>query len=437
MQPVLPWYLRAKGKSFKGFAPGAAALFCLPFLVLGVICLWALTVRPTYDWTRAWDWEAADAVIDRAWLARSKGGDNDTYEVAVEFRYQYRGATHTGTRHSFVSSASNIGVAGMREEVERLKPGTAVTCWVNPDDPSEAVLDRSLPAQAVIGLFFATPFISVGIAGQGFLILPLLRRRLFAKRRAQMTELVAAGALPDWVMVPFADSSESEPNDVALVIAADERVPQALGMTFFNLFWNGIVGAFVCMDVVFIASGESGTGLFLSLFLVPFVAVGFLLLWMFFKCWGAMFRPGWVAGLRPVRDLEGGTTAFCWAWMDARRLAHPPEAAVRLVAQAAQWDDESNGPSRTWGKKRRPKVTDPSAARKRQLELTAVEVPIGNAAKEMEVTLPWVPFPSADAGAKFPWASKVTWGGWWQLEVTHPDGEMEVAELTQAEKLLM
>lgn len=438
MKPVLPWYLREKGKSFKGFAPGAAALFCLPFLVLGVICLWALCVRPTHDWVRAWDWEAADAVIDRAWLARSKGDDNDTYKVAVEFRYQYRGARHTGTRHSFVSSASNIGVAGMREVVDRLKPGTTVTCWVNPEDPGEAVLERSLPAQAVTGLFFATPFIAVGIAGQGLLILPLLRRRVFARRKAQMADLVAAGALPNWVMGPFADSSESEPNDVALVISADERLPQALGMVFCNLFWNGLVGAFVCMDVVFIASGESGTGLFLSLFLLPFVAVGLLLLWVLVKCWSVMLRPGWVAGLKPVRDLAGGATTFCWAWTDGRRLAQPPEAAVRIVAQAAQWDDESNGPTtRSWGRKRRPKVTDPSAARKRHLELTAVEVPVVTAAKEIEVMLPWVPFPAADAGPTSRWMPKVTWGGWWELEVSYRDGEVEVAELTEAEKLLM
>lgn len=438
MQPVLPWYLRTKGKPFKGFASGAAALFCLPFLVMGLICVWTLTVRPAWDWARAWTWEPADAVIERAWLTASKkGSDSDSHKVDVEFRYQYRGATHAGKRHSFVSSTSNMGVAGMQATVDALKPGTTVTCWVNPDDPGEAVLDRTLPAQAVIGVFFATPFISVGIAGQCFLILPLLRRRFLAKRQEQLADLVATGALPDWVLLPFSDTSDGPPDDVVLVIAADDRLPEALRVTFFNLFWNGLVGAFVCMDVVFLTTGESGTGLFLSVFLIPFVAVGLLLIWMFVKCWSAVFRPGWVAGLRPVRDLEGGEATFCWAWLDARRLAHVPEAAVRIVAQAAQWDEESGSTTSTFTRKRRAKLTDAGASRKHELELAAVEVSVVDAPKEIQVTLPWVPFPPPDFAPKPRWMPQMGWGGWWQLEVTYRDGELETAELTKAEKLLI
>lgn len=435
MRPVLPWF---HPKASRGdFKLAWVVLFTLPFLIGGLVCLWALTVRPTMDWLRAQSWHAVDAVIEKAWLAVIPGDDNDSRKVEVRFRYPYHGTTHVGTRHSFSSASSNIGVGGKEQVVESLPPGKTVTCWVNPADPNEAVLDRSLPSQAILGLFFATPFITVGVTGFGILARPWLRWSLSRRRKAQLAGLVDGGRLPDWVLLPFSAQADTHPDDVTLIIAADQRLPLALGMTFLNLTWNGLVGAFVCGDVAAIAGGDGGTGLFLSLFLLPFVAIGIGILWTGIKLWRLTWRPGWVAALRPAPDLEGGEATFCWAWLDAQREAHPPQAMVRIVAQAAHWDEESNSPSQVISRKRRTKLSDPAASKKSELELAAVEVPILDAPKEIPVTLPWVPFPSADFVPRPRWQPKADWGGWWQLEVTYRDGEVELAELTKAEKLLI
>lgn len=409
-------------------------LFTLPFLAGGCFCLWSMSLRPALDWQRSRSWVTVDAVIEKAWLDASSDSDGDSYRVAVEFRYWYHGTWHTGTRHSFVSSSTNIGVGGMERTVRSLTPGKTVVCRVNPADPREAVLDRSLPTQALIGLFFATPFITVGVAGLGSLALPWLRRRCFAARKAQLLELVANGRLPGWVLTPFAAAADTDDNNIALVIAADDRLPQALSVTFLNLFFNGLVAVFVCVDVISIASGETGTGLLLSLFLIPFVAVGGGMFWTAIKLWRLTRLPVWVAALQPVPDFQGGEVRFCWAWLDARRLLHVPQAEVRIVAQAALWDEESGSATRLNGRKRRTKLSDPSASRKNELELAAVEIQTFDIGGEIPLHLPCVPSPPTDF-KKSNWMPKAIWGGWWQLEVTHRNGDIETANLSKEQKL--
>ncbi|MGV3664014.1 MAG: DUF3592 domain-containing protein [Prosthecobacter sp.] len=431
MQPALPWFLR-KTKSWKGFSAGVAALFCLPFLVAGLFCLWSLSLQPTLNWARARSWQPTDAVMEAAQL-KASGRRRTTYEVEVQFRYQYHGAEHTGTRHSFVSAATSVGVPGMRQVVESLPPGKKVTCWVNPGNPAESVLDRSLPAQVGFGLFLATPFITFGMAGMGYLALPLFRWRFRAKREAQLADLVAAGKLPQWVLLPFAQNPDAQENDVALVIATDERRNDVLGLLFFNLLWNGLIGAFVWADLVLIVHGGGGKALLLTLVLIPFVAVGLFLIWLLVEGWKALRRPQWVAALRPAPGFEGGEADFCWAWLGEERM---PQAMIRVVAQAARWNKANDTPSRGARNKRRKKTAAPASLGEDKMELAAVEVSLLDASNEMRLTLPQVTPPSAESAQRSRWLPPVIgWAGWWQLEVAYRDGQSELSDLTQPEKL--
>ncbi|MGV3664015.1 MAG: DUF3592 domain-containing protein [Prosthecobacter sp.] len=424
MQPALPWFLR-KTKSWKGFSAGTAAgfvLFCLTFLAFGLFGLWSISLQPTLNWARARSWQPADAVMEAARLERSVRRSRSgryTYKVEAQFRYQYHGVEHTGTRHSFVSVWTNKGVPGMRQVVDSLPSGKKVTCWVNPGNPAECVLDRSLPAQVGSGLFEVTSFIAIGMAGLGFLALPLLRRRFRARRQAQLAGLVATGRLPQWVLRPFAQASQAPKNKVALVTAADERLAQMLGLLLFNLFWNGLVGAFVLEALL---QGEIGTELSASLILTPFVAVGILLLWMLMKSCRCQRRPQWVAAVHPAPGFGGGTVRCCWAWLEESRSPHVPQAVVRMVAQAGM---------------RWRKLLPPGTCRKGQRELDAVEIPIHSASGEISVTLPRIPSLDAET-AKRPrsrWMWPTTWCRWWQLEVAYADGGVETAPMTKAVKL--
>lgn len=421
---MLPWYLR-KTKSWKGLSADTTILlplFCLTFLVVGLIFLGPLSLQPTLNWARARSWQATDAVMEAAQLeCRYSRRHRPSYKVEVRFRYSYQGVEHTGTRHSFVNVSTNVGVPEMQQLVDDLPPGKKVTCWVNPSNPAESVMDRSLPAHVAPGLFQATPFLAFGMAGLGFLALPLFQRRFREKRQAQLAHSVAAGKLPPWVLQPFAPTPSTRRKGVALMIATDERIKPMLELLFLNLLWNSLVAFFVCAALYHWVHGARGTALFASLILTPFVVVGIILLRMLVKRYKSLRRPCWVAALHPVPGFGGVTVTCCWAWLEENRTAYAPLAVVRLVAQTAHWNPKFNSPALWLG-----------GRCKGQRELASVEFPIAGGLQEFKITLPSLP-PETVKQQNWSWSG--SWGRWWQLEVTYRDGSVETAPITQPVEL--
>lgn len=434
MQAAQPWFLKSSS-SWNGLTRGQAAIFCVPSLVVAMVCLWSLILRPALDWTRSRDWEPTEAVMEKAWVKITHRTRHSMHQVAVEFRYRYQGQSHLGTRHSFHSSAIGEGEDHAQQVVNSLPAGKTVTCWVNPDDPDEAVLDPSLPLQSGWAVFFATPFLAMGLTGLGFVALPWLRRRFFARRLAQMADLVLTKTLPTWVLQPFDRKSDTRTDNIALVSAADDRMVWALSSAFPTLFCNSITGVLVWLGVASVIDhAQAGVVVFL-LILSPFVAIGIFFFWITLRCCRLLRRPRWVAAMRAPPGTGGGTVAFCWTWLADARLPHPPKALVRVVAQAALWDERSHSLAPGTGGKRWRKLANPPAARKGQVELAAVEVPLHDAGKEIRVKLPRMPALPTETGRRPRRMSTTNWGVWWQVEVTYRDGMIELADLTEAKKL--
>lgn len=430
MRPALPWFLKTI------WGEDSARIAVLLFLAIGLVYLWFLSLQPTLNWMRARSWQPVEAVIETAQVKTIRWGRTYRDELEVQFSYQHDGVAHTGTRHSFVRGSTNLSLTGMQEVVASLPPGKKVIAWANPRNPAESVLDRSWPAEAVFSPFIGfTPLITLGMTAVGFLALPLLRRRFRAKRQTQLEGLVATGRLPQWILRPF----KGQRNKVALVTAADERLTQVLLWLFFNLVYNGPVGALVWAALVRIVHDEGGKELSASLVLIPFVAVGILLLWMLLTSCRCQRRPQWVAAVYLVPGFEGGTVKCCWAWLEENRSPHAPQAVVRLVAQAAHWNERSYSPAFGAGGVLRRKLLSPGRCRMGQRELDAVEIPLHSASGEISVTLPRMPSLPAETARQPPWMRPTTWAWcrWWQLEVTYRDGTIELADLTEAEKLLM
>lgn len=424
MQPALPWFLKETKSSGEVFAHVAALLCGLGLLGIGLLSLWSESLQPTLNWMRARSWQPVDAVIETARVKTICSRKSTSHEWDVQFSYPYDGTAYTGTLYHFVRGSMSLDITGMQKVVAGLPPGKKVIAWANPQNPAESVLDRSWPPETVSGLFFATPFIAFGMAGLFFSVLPLLRRRFRARRQAQLAGLVATGRLPPWILRPF----QAQKNDVALVSAADERLTQLLIWLFFNLFLSSLVGGFVWSALVHIVDGEAGKELFAYLILTPFVAVGILLLWMLMKSCRCQRRPQWVAAVHPVPGFGGGTVKCCWAWLEGSRSPHAPQAVVRVVAQAAHWNEKSKSPAMLAGGIRQRKLLSPGTWRWGQRELDAVE----SASGQISVKLPRMPSLPAETARQPRWKAPTAWCRWWQLEVTYPDGMFELADLTKA-----
>lgn len=427
MRPALPWHLQP---SIAGlFKTGFFFLFSLPFLAGGVFCFWHLTLENTFHWWQARDWEPTPAVIQKAWLEADDEGDS--YRVATEFTYTFHGQRHLSRTYSLSHSYTNVGTGSMRRAVARLQQAQETTCWVNPALPAQAVIDRTLPMVAVIGFFFSMPFLTVGLVGLSIPFLPWLQSRTRHLRLAEIHHWIHLGRLPFWATSPFEQrKKELHSSTTALLIAADARLPSALGALVFNLFWNGIVAVFVCVAVSLFTSGDLLIATLLSLFLVPFVAIGAAGLRYGAQYWRHVFRPKWIAVFRPVPDFAGGLVEFGWVWAAPQPMFQPPHTHVRLVALARLWDEESERPGSGATRPCRAHPSDPNATQRAELQLAAVDIPVLDAPHTLH--LPPIKGPATWANQRLAAAS---WGAWWQLEVTHSDGGLECLRVTEPIRL--
>lgn len=121
-------------------------LFALPFAAVGVGML-LLSVLPTlYDWTRMQSWQPVDATLLSARLD-VHSGKSRTYSVSARYRFEVAGRTLEGQRVAISEGADNIGDFHQRlgERLERAQAqGQTVRAWVDPSNPADAVIDRSL-----------------------------------------------------------------------------------------------------------------------------------------------------------------------------------------------------------------------------------------------------------------------------------------------------
>lgn len=119
------------------------------------LALLEFSVVPTVaDWARMRDWQPVSAQVESARLhqgAMARGGRY--YAAVVRYRYLVRGQQYTGTRAAV--NGSGDGFRSFHQELaDRLhnaqRRGVPVQVWVNPQNPAESVVDRSLRAGPLV-----------------------------------------------------------------------------------------------------------------------------------------------------------------------------------------------------------------------------------------------------------------------------------------------
>ncbi|MEM9529440.1 MAG: DUF3592 domain-containing protein [Pseudomonadota bacterium] len=123
-------------------------------------------------------WQARDWVPTRGTLTQvavdvSTSDDGQTYQLQGRFRYRFDGQSYQSDQIDFVSGHDNIGDYH-QDNYNRLRPllsaEEALTVFVDPEDPSQAVVIRSLRWGLVLflGVFFLVfGGVGAGIIGAG------------------------------------------------------------------------------------------------------------------------------------------------------------------------------------------------------------------------------------------------------------------------------
>lgn len=146
-----------------------SCLVAMAFTIAAACCVWFLygTFMRHHS---AQNWVAVPAQVLSYDLRsnRSRSGTSARFTIqerlVVQYAYTHRGAAYTGDRLDFSVGSDNFSGSRRQAQMAELRTGL-VTVYVNPDNPSLSVFDRSLPgSQIVFALVFLLFPCGVGTA---------------------------------------------------------------------------------------------------------------------------------------------------------------------------------------------------------------------------------------------------------------------------------
>lgn len=196
------------------------ALFGLPFLGAGVVMTW-FYFSGFAKWLDVRNWVEVPCWIESAELVESVGDESTSYKAVATYRYYHADRMWRGDQVSLDWGADNIGSFQQRahEEISKhvskipegaeadLASGSGATfrCYVNPKNPSESVLYRTLrwEMQAFKAIFALTfPAVGAGLVFGSLLAGRSSRkqaalRKLYPEEPWLWREDWAAGSIPD------------------------------------------------------------------------------------------------------------------------------------------------------------------------------------------------------------------------------------------------
>lgn len=294
-----------KGRRGAGCMVGFFAIFFLA----GSGFLYGMFLRPLYGVWQSRDWVGTPCVIESSRVEVHSGDEGSTYKVAVLYAYEFNGEPHKSSRYQFFDHASS-GRSAKAHVVSRYPAGQQTVCYVDPDDPTRAVLSRGVPPD-IWFVFIPLLFVAVGLGGMIFTI----RHgwRLAAKHRAVRDEGSGPAAVQRWQTgTPIPATAE----EIPLVLKpASTPLKGFLASIFIAGFWNGIVSVFLVNVVQEWSRGRHPW--FLTLFLTPFVLIGLLLIGMVVVMFLKLFNPRIRLVISSATPALGGELQLSWVFTGA------------------------------------------------------------------------------------------------------------------------
>jgi hypothetical protein len=230
------------------------------------------------------------------------GSDGGTYSVNIFYTYEINGRVFKSNTYDFAGGSSS-GYEGKQAVVARHPRGTRTVCYVNPEDPTDAALERGFVPLMWFGLL---PLLFVAIGAGGLISLVFKRRRSAVAGGAAVGK-GALGAGPANAVPSFPSAQAPE-----RLVLKPELSPWAMffAILFVCAFWNGIMSAFVSHAVQTWRAGHPDWGL--TIFMIPFVAIGLGLIGAVLYWFLKLFDPRPHLTVTPGAVPLGGTLHVQW-----------------------------------------------------------------------------------------------------------------------------
>jgi hypothetical protein len=288
------------------FAVGLLAVF----FVIGAVVSYFITVRPLLQVLSARDWTVTPCTIVSSRVQSHRGDDGTTYRVDILYRYEFAGREHRSNRYQFVGGSSS-GYQGKARIVGRHPVGAQRTCYVNPRNPAEAVLERGLTPEMWFGAI-PVVFMLVGAVGT----IAMLRRQPAGHGRfgPAHPEPVPVREIIGAVSPGTATSSlMDDPSAPRVLKPANSRLAGLIAIGVFGAIWNGILWFVFLPDIGIFRRSSPGVFDWIHLlFLLPFLAVGLVLIGVVIYQWLSLYNPKVELTITPGVPALGGRLDLAW-----------------------------------------------------------------------------------------------------------------------------
>ncbi len=266
------------------------------FAIIGTALTWFLYIKPQLLSREAQHWTPTPCVIERSAVQTHRGDDGNTYSIDILFRYEVDGTTYRSNQYDF-SVGSSSGRSAKARVVRKFPEGSKATCYVDPDDPDRAVIQRDV-SWLNIGLL-GVAFALVGYGGMIGFAAHHLRRSMNISHRAEHASreestLFSSDWLPDFTNV---GPMRLKPKH--------SRFAKVAGALAFAVVWNGLISVFI-----YFAIAESDWCL--RIFMIPFVLVGVFLIFNVFKQLLALRNPRVLLTINNDAIPAGETLDLTW-----------------------------------------------------------------------------------------------------------------------------
>lgn len=274
-----------------------------------------MVLHPFLQSLDARGWKETPCHILSSEVKTYHGKNGPTYGVEISYAYKVAAQEYHSNRYQFLRF-SNGDRQPKAEMVGRYPRGKQAVCFVDPKNPSEAVLDRR---SATVGLFGLLPLVFVGVGAVGVV------RAVRGGNNSALAKALQEGtpwlARPDWAAGRVVSSAKNTLRSA----------------WFFAVFWNAIAFpvAWSVLSQHVIRKGNYAPAIAL---IFPLIGLGLL-------CWALRLTRRWVCFGESVFEMTAVPGIIGGTLEGTIRLSRPirPEGPVHLRLKCLSRTTTRNG----------------------------------------------------------------------------------------------
>jgi len=299
--------------------------------VAGMTVLYAFFLDPFQNAITAYGWTPTPCTIYSSKIEpvtdkerkNDKGGATIVgYRPEIKYSYRVAGKVHRSDKVWFTRPGADTQ-ADAKKLVDRYPVGSQQQCYVNPKDDDFAVLERGFQPQLLIALI-PLAFAVIGVTG---IVSRVLRRVSRPDPKFRPVHRYATGATL---------THHGKSGALALFV-----------ILLFAIFWNSIISFLLKEVIKNWREGIPGCyGWFLTLFSIPFVLVGVLLLALPVYFFLKLFNPRPTMTLTPAEALAGGTAELTWRFSGRHDRIHRLRISLEGREEATYESSEDTATAR-------------------------------------------------------------------------------------------